>query len=111
LDGGGDPLQLAVVRLDDTGRNADDAITASRLIARIRTRLADAPAALSTFEALLGFVGWDDNTDTDAVAVRLHRIDHYDVNDAFPRLISATVPEAVVDATYTIALPPPEVAS
>lgn len=111
LDGGGDPLQLPVVRLEDTGRDANDAITASRLIARIRTRLADAPSALTTFETLLGFLGWNDSADADAVVVRLHRIDQHEVNDAFPRLISATVPDAVVDASYTIALPRPEVAS
>ena len=109
LDGGGDPLQLA--ELEETGRDAHDVITASRLVARLRTRLADAPAALRTFDTLLGFVGWNDDIDTDAVAVRMHRIDRYEVNAAFPRLTAATVPGAVLDASYTIALPPLDVPS
>lgn len=108
LDGGSDPLELAVVRLEDTGRDADDAITASRLIARLRACLADAPGAIKTFNALLGFVGWDDGTDSDAVIVRLVRIDRYEVNSVFPRLTFATVPNGVTDASYVIALPPLE---
>jgi hypothetical protein len=108
LDGGGDPLRLVVVRLEDTGRDATDAITTSRLVARLRTRLVDAPEALRAFETMLGFAGWNDNSDTDAVAVRVHRMDQYEVSAAFPRLTTATVPTAVLDASYTIALPPVE---
>lgn len=105
LDSGGDPLQLVVVRLEDTGHDAVGALTASRLIARLRARLSEAPAALQTFEMLLRFIGWDDAADTDAVVVRLERIDRYDVDDGFPRLTAATVPQAVVEATYQIVLP------
>jgi hypothetical protein len=39
---------------------AKGALTASRLIARLRARLSEAPAALQTFEMLLRFIGWDD---------------------------------------------------
>lgn len=108
LDGGGDLLELAVVRLEDTGHDADDAITASRLIARLRERLADAPGAIQAFNALLGFVGWDDGADSGGVVVRLVRIDHYEVNAAFPRLTFATVPNGVAEASYVIVLPPLE---
>jgi hypothetical protein len=55
---------------------------------------------------MLGFAGWNDNIDTDAVVVRMHRMDQYEVSAAFPRLTTATVPSAVLDASYTIALPP-----
>jgi len=58
LDDRGDPLQLAAVRMEDTGRDAVDAITASRLIARLRASFAEAPAALQGFNALLRFAGW-----------------------------------------------------
>jgi len=61
LDGGSDPLQLIVVRLEDTGIEAEGAITAARLIARLRAQLCQAPAAQQTFEMLLRFVGWDDD--------------------------------------------------
>ena len=56
LDGGGDPIQLAVVRLEDTGRNAPDALTAPLLVGRLRTRLADSPSALGLFNSMLRFV-------------------------------------------------------
>jgi Putative PD-(D/E)XK family member, (DUF4420) len=107
LDGGGDPLQLVVVRLEDTGIDAEGAITAARLVEQLRGRLGQAASALQTFEMLLRFVGWDDAVDADSVVVRLERIDRYDVDEGFPRLTAATVPAAVTDATYKIVLPPP----
>jgi hypothetical protein len=110
LDGAGDPLQLAAVRLENTGRDATDAITPSRQVARLRACLYEAPAALQAFEVLLRFVGWDDSADSDAVSVRFNRIDWHDVNDAFPRLTAATAPSGVVDASYVIVLPQPLVA-
>ncbi len=107
LDGGSDPLQLVVVRLEDTGFEAEGAITAARLIAQLRAQLSQAPAAQQTFDMLLRFAGWDDAVDADSVAVRLERIDRYDVDEGFPRLTAATVPAAVTEATYKIVLPPP----
>jgi hypothetical protein len=106
LDGGGDRLELYAVRLEDTGLDADSALTASRLIARLRGELIAAPVALQNFEILLRFVGWDDAEETDAMAVRLNRIDRYEIDAAFPRLTGATVPVGVTNAEYTIVLPP-----
>lgn len=105
LDSGGDPLQLIVVRLEDTGIDADKAITSGRLVSRLRARLHEAPAALQTFEVLLGFAGWIDGADTDDVVVRLERIDHHDVRGNFPRLTRGTVPDGVIETTYEILLP------
>jgi hypothetical protein len=106
LDGSGDPLQLTVVRLEDTGRDAPDALTAPLLIERLRTRLADSPAALRSFNSLLRFVGWDETDEGNQVIVRLVRIDEHKVDGTFPRLIPGTVPPGVVYATYKIVLPP-----
>lgn len=105
LDGGGDPLELRAVRLEDTGLNAEGALTASRLIARLREKLVGSPAALQNFENLLRFAGWDDAKETEGIAVRLSRIDRYEINAAFPRLTGATVPVGVTSAEYTIVLP------
>jgi hypothetical protein len=107
LDSGGDPLELIVVRLEDTGIDAEGAITAARLISLLRARLSSAPAALQAFEVLLGFVGWVDGAEADGVAVRLERIDRYGVHDDFPRLTPGTVPAGIVDATYELLLPKP----
>jgi hypothetical protein len=107
LDSGVDPLQLVAVRLENTGINAEGAVTASRLIAQLRAQLNQAPAALQTFEVLLRFAGWVDAADTDSVVVRLERIDRYNVDDSFPRLTVATVPAGITAATYELLLPPP----
>lgn len=107
LDSGADPLQLVAVRLENTGINAEGAITASRLIAQLRVQLSQAPAALQTFEVLLRFVGWVDAADTDSVVVRLERIDRYEVDAGFPRLTTATVPSGITAATYEVLLPQP----
>jgi hypothetical protein len=105
LDSGGDPLQLVVVRLEDTGIDAEGAITASRLITQLRATLTPAPAALQTFEVLLGFAGWVDAVDADSVVVRLERIDRHDVGDAFPRLTPSNVPAGITQVTYEVLLP------
>lgn len=105
LDDGGDPLRLVIVKLEDTGTEADDALTARQLVARLRTRLENAPAALRAFDVLLGFAGWVDTEDTDAVVVRLDRFEHHDISDNFPRLTVAKVPSGVIEATYKIRLP------
>jgi hypothetical protein len=105
LDGGGNPLQLAVVRLEDTGRDAPGALSVPLLIGRLRMRLADFPSALQSFNSLLRFAGWDDSDEGGQVVVRLVRIDEYEVDATFPRLTSATVPPGVLDATYSIILP------
>jgi hypothetical protein len=107
LDGGENPLSLTVVRLEETGRDAPNAITVPLLVERLRARLADAPAALHSFNGLLRFVGWEDADEGVPVIVRLIRIDDYQINPAFPRLIPATVPDGIIDATYTILLPSP----
>ena len=105
LDGGDDPLELVVVRLTDTGIDAEGAITLTRLVQRLRTTFAAAPVALQTFEVLLEFVGWSPDADGDSVSVRLERIDHHNVDSHFPRLIRSNVPHGITAATYEILLP------
>lgn len=107
LDGGRDPLQLAVVRLEDTGHDAADALTVTVLIDRLRARFAESPSALRIFNSMLRFVGWDDAHPGNQVVVRLVRIEEHAVDDSFPRLIPRTVPAGVVDTTYKIILPMP----
>lgn len=105
LDSGEDPLKLLVVRLDDTTRDAPGALTAARLIERLRSRLTDAPLALHSFNTLLGFVGWSAVDEDSPVAVRVVRIDEHVVDAEFPRLVATSVPHAISDVTYKIRLP------
>ena len=105
LDAGGDSLVLAVVRLEDTGREAVNALTVPLLVKRIRARFSESPEAMRSFDSLLRFAGWQDGDQESEVVVRLVRIDEHEVEANFPRLIHASVPAGVVDATYKIALP------
>jgi hypothetical protein len=105
LDAGPDPLVLAVVRLDQTGAHADGAITAPSLIERLRTRLADDPAALNEFDSRLAAAGWHEHPDHDNFVVRVIGVDHFPVADTFPRLVRGDVPHGILDAVYEIALP------
>jgi len=105
LDSGDFPLQLAVVRLEDTQLGTLDSITVLGLIERIRSQLSQSPVALVSFNGLLGLVGWDDHKHVDDFAVRLIRIDRFDVGLDFPRLTARTVPTGILSAIYKIALP------
>lgn len=106
LDGGADPVLLAIVRVEDTGHDAAGALTAPRLIARIREQLSGAPGAREAFEALLRMLGWTDSNAGPDVVVRLTRIDHHPVTAQFPRLTPSSVPTGVTEASYTITIPP-----
>lgn len=106
LDGGSDPLQLAIVRLEPTGREAHGAVTLELLIDRLRAQLSAAPAALSDFEASLGFAGWREGVPAGSIVVRVSRIEIYDVDGQFPRLTRRTVPPGILEAGYDITLPP-----
>jgi hypothetical protein len=105
LDGGEDALVLAVVRLEDTGRDGVNAVTVPLLVERIRAQLVEAPEPLRSFNSLLRFAGWEAADQGAQEIVRLVRIDEHDVDATFPRLIRAMVPVGVVEATYKIALP------
>ena len=105
LDPGPDTLVLAVVRLDQTGADADGAITATRLVNRLRDQLAAEPFAQNEFDSRLAAAGWHEHPDHDRFAVRLLGIERHAVDSAFPRLIRATVPRGVLEADYEIALP------
>jgi hypothetical protein len=105
LDPGNDPLHLAIVRMEDTGPNADGAVTALLLVDRIKARVAADPEALASFGTSLAFAGWHDNPKHQAVVVRVLSIERYDIDQGFPRLTKAAVPEGIQDADYTIVLP------
>jgi hypothetical protein len=106
LDPGSDPLELAIVRLEDTGVSADGAVTVPVLVERIRNRLAGEPDSLATFSASLGFVGWHDDPRHHELVVRVIAIEWHEVGPDFPKLTPSSVPQGVEDADYIIALPP-----
>ena len=108
LDPGGDTLELAVVRMEDTGSNAENAVSAPMLVERIERRIAVDPEAAAGFRASLAFAGWREHPRNADLVVRIVGIDRYPVGAGFPRLIAAAVPPGIEDADYTIALPAAE---
>lgn len=107
LDPGEDRLKLLVVRLETTATGAPNAVTLRVVIDAIRGALARWSDAQEQLELLLSFAGWSAEKDQEELAVRIKSIDGHDVHDRFPRLIRATVPDGVVDGSYTVRLPQP----
>lgn len=106
LDAATDPLTLTIVRLDQTGTEAEGAVTATILIERLRERLIEDPAAANEFESRLAAAGWHNHPDHQAFAVLVVSVEHYVVDVDFPRLTRDLVPQGVLEAKYEIALPP-----
>jgi hypothetical protein len=104
LDPGPDQLTLAIVRLQATGPTAEGAVTATRLIARVRDRLVADAEAVTMFDAALASLGWHEHPAHDEIAFRIVSIDAYDVQHSFPRLTPQNVPSGVQDATYIASL-------
>ena len=105
LESGTDTLELAVVRMEETGAGAGGAISAPMLVARIEQKIAADPEALAMFSGSLAFAGWREHPRHSEVVVRIIAIDRYQVGPDFPRLTSAAVPQGIEDADYTIVLP------
>lgn len=105
LDPGADTLELAIVRMEDTGAGAEGAISVPMLIERITQKISVDPEALAAFTTSLAFAGWRVHPRHSELTVRLLGIDRYRVGPDFPRLTSADVPQGIEDADYTIVLP------
>jgi Putative PD-(D/E)XK family member, (DUF4420) len=104
LDAGGDPLTLAVVRMQITDASAPGAITAPGLIERLREMLSAEPEIRRTFDRALAALRWHDHPSHDEFAARILGVDAYGVGDDFPKLVVGNVPAGVLDANYTVAL-------
>jgi hypothetical protein len=105
LDAGGDPLKLVVVPMEKTGREAPGAETVGGLVEKLRIAISADSRALEEFERLLAFAGWTVPGDGDDLVVRIIGIYRYDVDETFPKLTTATVPQGILDTDYTIRLP------
>ena len=104
LDPGPDQLTLAVVRLQSTGPSAEGAITATRLVSRLRKALTADIDAAAMFETALASFGWHEHPSHDELAFRVVSIEAYEVQDSFPRLTLHQVPRGVEEATYIASL-------
>jgi hypothetical protein len=105
LDPGADTMEVVVVRLEDTGSSAPDAVTVPVLVNRIVENLAADQDASRMFQASLAFAGWHEHPKHHELVVRVTRIERFTVSEDFPRLTRALVPEGIQDTDYTILLP------
>jgi hypothetical protein len=105
LDAGPYPLVLSLVRVEAAGSSAPGAVTVPALIGRIRGTLTASPDALAAFDAALACMGWHDHIAHESFALRPFAIDEHDIEDFFPKLTRAGVPDGVADADYSIVLP------
>lgn len=105
LDLGAGPMTLAVVRVQLVDSTADGAITAPRLIAKLRAALSQTINAAGGFEDGLIAFGWHEHARHDEVAVRVVRIDAHAVDDSFPRIIASMMPTGVSNVAYDALLP------
>ncbi len=57
------------------------------------------------FRASLAFAGWHEHPKHHELVVRVVGIERFAVSEYFPKLTRALVPDGILDADYTIALP------
>lgn len=99
------PITLAVVRVQLVESTADGAITAPRLIAKLRVAFSQAINAARAFEDGLIAFGWHEHARHGEVAVRIVRIDAHTINDSFPRITASMMPTGVSNVGYDALLP------
>jgi hypothetical protein len=99
------PITLAVVRVQLVDSTADRAITAPRLIAKLRAVLSETiNAARGLEDALIAF-GWHEHARHDELALRIVRIEAHAVDDSFPRITASMMPTGVSNVAYDALLP------
>ncbi len=108
LESGCDPLTLIAVRLERTAADANGALTIGGLSCLLRIELAASPSAQDRFDRLLRLTGWKPDKDVPPFAARIVAVEGHSIDADFPRLTKSTVPDGIVDATYTVRLPAPD---
>ena len=97
------PTSLVVFSIGSAGVAQAASFSANSLITRIRNLIQD-PIALSAFDGKLLQAGFDDaQVESDSFFI-VDRTKAFDVRDGFPRLTPLSVPQAIVDARYSLDL-------
>jgi hypothetical protein len=99
------PITLAVVRVQLVESTAAGAITAPRLIDKLRAELGKRIIAARGFEEGLIAFGWHEHSRHDEVAVRIVRVEAHLLDDSFPRIVAAMMPTGVSNVAYDALLP------
>lgn len=97
------PTSLVVFSIGSAGLAQAASFSANSLVTRIRNLIQD-PIALSAFDGKLLQAGFDEaQVESDSFFI-VDRIKAFDVRDGFPRLTPLSVPQAIVDARYSLDL-------
>jgi hypothetical protein len=101
LDGGGEPVCLAVVRMSISSDQNSTAFTLNGLVDRIRLSLST-EVALEELNVRLAEIGFDENDKSAAIHYQVDKIQAYRVIDGFPRIVRAQVPAPVTTVRYLV---------
>lgn len=98
------PLVLRICVLRESAASDPAALTLPLLVTRTAEKLASAPGAVTALHDRLLTAGYVEHEYYRSIAFVPLETRHYAVRDDFPRLVPASLPAGIPDATYTILL-------
>jgi hypothetical protein len=104
LAAGEEPLFLTAVILLETAVATSESFSLTTLITSLRDTLAADQPASDTFNDKLHLVGYSDIPDYERTYFTLDGMQYYEVHSTFPRLLSASIPAALIVPNYAIDL-------
>lgn len=96
------PLTLRVCELRESAVTDPGALTLPLLVTRTAQMLGEEPNALNALYDRLLAAGYVEHDHYRSVAFVPLATRHYAVSNGFPRLVRATLPDGIADASYTI---------
>lgn len=94
---------LLVLRIEKVSQNTPGSFTLNSLAAEVRNSIQD-PEARIMFELRLSSSKYDPADPQAEEHYFLHQIEHYCVNDDFPRIRRSNLPTAISNCTYTLSI-------
>ena len=98
------PIRLSVRTLRPASTDDPDAIDLNRLVRRIESAISPIPDALALFRSRLLAARYVEGPWYDKILFQALAKEDFPVEEGFPRLIPASVPQGVASATYVLSL-------
>lgn len=95
---------LLVLKIEKASQNSPGCFTLNSLVDEVRGSIQD-PGARAVFESRLLSSKYDPADSQADEPYFLHRIEHYRVNDDFPRIRRSELSTAISNCTYTLSIP------
>lgn len=99
------PGELVVYRIDKCAPAQSGSITLHSTVRSICEMIADMPSVISGFLSKLASAGYIDLQEYDNSYFVVSSKQHYEVNDTFPKIRRADLPQEITGAEYRISLP------